>query len=202
VFYREHDDVAYSITSFFATYTLLELPFTVCASLVFSLLTTLAAGLPRSASLYAIVATNCFCLVTCGESIGIMFNTLFTHTGFAVSVTSVFLSVSLQLAGILSLHIPPVLQAFNHLSPGKWAVANLAPYSLHGVDFSCRDDQRLPGGNCPIQTGEDALELYGLNGNAGLNLMALGICTVAYRLVAYLLLVGVRTRWWKGAKRI
>jgi len=37
--------------------------------------------------------------------------------------------------------------------------------------------------------------LYNLNTNPGLNIMALGVCAVVYRLVAYLLLKFLRTRW-------
>jgi len=37
--------------------------------------------------------------------------------------------------------------------------------------------------------------LYNLNTNPGLNIMALGVCAVVYRLVAYALLKFLRTRW-------
>ncbi|KAI4141211.1 MAG: hypothetical protein L6R39_005470, partial [Caloplaca ligustica] len=87
VFYREHDDAAYPVTSFFLTYTLLEIPFEILTSLLFALLTVIAAGLPRTTALFFAVAFNCFAIVNCGESLGIMFNTLFQHTGFAVNVT-------------------------------------------------------------------------------------------------------------------
>ena len=199
VFYRENDDNAYSVESFLSTYTLLELPFTIVSSLLFSLLATLAAGLPRTASLFFIVSLNCFCIVSCGESIGIMFNTLFASTGFAVNLTSVILSLSLLMAGVLSTNLPGFLQAFNHISPGKWAIGNLAPYSMEGVVLGCKDNQRLPNGRCPVEDGKEALRLYGLDTNPGLQLMALGILTVAYRVVAYLLLKVVRTRWGWGA---
>lgn len=127
-----------------------------------------------------------------------MFNTLFNHTGFAVNLTSVVLSVALLMAGVLSLSLPSFLQAFNHLSPAKWAIGNLGPYTMDGVVFTCTDAQKLPDGNCPITTGQQALQLYNLDGNASLNLMALGIVTIGYRVVAYLLLKAKRTNWgWK-----
>ncbi|MCJ1295273.1 hypothetical protein MMC34_006835 [Xylographa carneopallida] len=198
VFYREHDDRAYSIEAFFLQYTVLEIPFELLACLAFAAIAVFGAGLPRTAPLFLIVAFNAFCVVNCGESIGIMFNTLFAHTGFAVNLTSVVLSVATLMAGVISLDISPFLQAFNHLSPSKWAIGNLAPYSLDGIVFTCTEAQRLPGGQCPIATGEQALQLYNLNGNASLNLMALGIVTVGYRVVAYLLLKAKRTDWgWK-----
>ncbi len=82
-----------------------------------------------------------------------------------------------------------------HLSPIKWAIGNLAPYTLAGVHFSCTEDQRLPNGQCPIRDGKDVLNLYNLDGNARLNLMAVGICVVVYRILAYLVLKARRTRW-------
>ena len=195
VFYREHDDNAYSVEAFFLQYTLAELPFEILTSLLFAVLTVIAAGLPRTVSLFFIVAFNAFCIVNTGESIGIMFNTIFDHTGFAVNVTSVVLSIAQIMGGIMSLNIPSFLQAFNHLSPIKWAIGNLAPYTLAGVMFSCTTAQQLPNGQCPVATGEDAVKLYNLDGNAGLNLLALSICLVVYRMLAFLLLKTKRTKW-------
>ena len=195
VFYREHDDNAYSVEAFFLQYTLAEIPFEVFTSILFAVLTVLAAGLHRTVSLCFIVAFNAFAIVSCGESVGIIFNTLFNHTGFAVNVTSVVLSVAQIMGGVMSLHIPSFLQAFNHLSPVKWSIGNLAPYTLAGVHFSCTKEQQLPNGQCPITDGEDVLNLYNLKGNAGLNLMAVGICAVVYRMLAFLILKAKRTRW-------
>ncbi|KAE9988477.1 hypothetical protein EG328_010516 [Venturia inaequalis] len=46
---------------------------------------------PRIAPVFfiIIIAYNCFCLVSCGESLGILFDTLFSHTGFAVNMPSI-----------------------------------------------------------------------------------------------------------------
>lgn len=195
VFYREHDDGAYSVEAFFLQYTAIEIPFEVVTSLLFAVLTVLAAGLPRTVQMFFVAALNCFCIVSCGESLGIMFNTLFRHTGFAVNVTSVVLSIATLMGGVMSLNIPSFLAAFNHLSPIVWSLGNLAPYSLRDQRFTCNDYQKLPNGDCPISTGMQVLRLYNLDKDAGMNLLALGICTVIYRIVAYLLLKAKRTRW-------
>lgn len=195
VFYREHDDHAYSVEAFFLQYTLAEIPFEVFTSLIFAVLTVLAAGLHRSASTFFIVAFNAFAIVNCGESVGIIFNTLFNHTGFAVNVTSVVLSIAQIMGGGMSLHLPSFLQAFNHLSPIKWAIGNLAPYTLADVHFSCTEDQQLANGQCPVMDGTDVLNLYNLNGNARLNLLAVGICVIVYRVLAFLILKAKRRRW-------
>lgn len=108
------------------------------------------------------------------------------------------MSLAMVMGGIMSLDIPSFLQAWNHLSPVKWSMGSLAPYSLRGVVFTCTDFQRLQGGECPINTGEDALRLYRLDGDARLNVMALGLCVVGYRALAYGILKAKRTKWgWK-----
>jgi hypothetical protein len=96
------------------------------------------------------------------------------------------------MAGVFSLHVPTILQAFNHLSPVKWAVGNLAPYSMRGLVFTCSADQQGPNGLCPITTGEQALQLYNLDYNPSTYLLGLGVCAIGYRLFSFLLLAVVK----------
>ncbi|KAF2807683.1 P-loop containing nucleoside triphosphate hydrolase protein [Mytilinidion resinicola] len=195
VFYREFEDRAYSVEAFFLQYTIVEVPFEIVSSLIFAVLADLACGLPRTAEVFFVVAYNCFCIVSCGESLGILFNTLFAHTGFAVNVTSVFLSVAQIMSGIMSLDIPEFLQAFNYLSPVKYLVGNLVGYAFRGQTFTCEEWQRLPGGECPFTTGEQVLRAYKLERDTGIQLMALGVCTIVYRILAYVVLKMVKERW-------
>ncbi|KAK2626243.1 hypothetical protein QTJ16_004505 [Diplocarpon rosae] len=195
VFYRENDDGTYGVEAFLAQYITLEVPFEILTSLVFAVLVDLAAGLPRTPQLFFVCFFNCFCIVSCGESLGIMFNTLFPHTGFAISLTNVFLSISQFMSGVMSINMPSFLEGVNYLSPLRYAIRNLAPYSLHGITFTCNASQRLPNGKCPIETGEQVLQLYKLDTDPLINIIALGVCTVLYRLLAYVLLKGMRTHW-------
>ncbi|KAF2478083.1 ABC transporter-like protein [Lindgomyces ingoldianus] len=195
VFYRDYEDRIYGVEAFFLTYTVIETPFEIVSSLIFSILVCIACGLQRTAKVYFIMAFNAFCIVSCGESLGIAFNTLFTHTGFSVNCMSVFLSVAQIMGGVMSLDIPSFLQAFNHLSPIKYAIGNMAPYTLRNQHFTCQDWQKLPNGKCPITTGEEVLDLYHLNKNPEINIMALGICAIVYRVLAYVILKMVRERW-------
>jgi hypothetical protein len=96
--------------------------------------------------------------------------------------------------GVLSLNVPSFLQAFNHLSPVKWAVRNMAVYTLRDLDFTCEDWQRV-NGQCPVTTGRQVLDLYKLNVNPEMSIMALGICAIAYRVFAYVVLKIVKERW-------
>ncbi|KAI1412047.1 P-loop containing nucleoside triphosphate hydrolase protein [Hypoxylon sp. FL1857] len=195
VFYREDDDAVYSVEAFLSTYTLLEVPFEILSCLLFGILADFAVGFPRTAEMYFVYVFCCFGIVSCGESLGIMFNTLFNHTGFAVNVISILLSVAQIMAGIMSINMPELFKIFNYISPLKYATAALASYTLRGVRFTCDDSQKLPDGRCQIETGEQVLDLYKLNVNAVVNIGALAATIVAYRLVAWLLLRLVRTRW-------
>ncbi|EGE80497.2 ATPase [Blastomyces dermatitidis ATCC 18188] len=201
VFYREQEDNCYSIEAFIVQYTILEVPFEILSSLVFGAFMAFAVGMQRTVKMFLIAAFNCFCIVNCGESLGIMFCTLFSHAGFSVNITSILLSIANILGGVMSLNIPVVIQALNNLSPIKYAVANLAGYSVAGHQFTCSDSQRLPNGHCPIETGEQALRLYNLDKNPEMNLMALGVCTIIYRLVAYGLLRVARSHgFWERVR--
>ena len=105
VFYRDYDDRAYGVEAFFFQYTILEAPFEVVSSMIYAILMVLACGLERNAKMFFIVVFNAFCVVSCGESLGIAFNTLFTHTGFSVNCMSLLLSVA-QIMGKSIVSIP------------------------------------------------------------------------------------------------
>ena len=94
VFYRDYDDRIYGVEAFFLTYISITTPFELISCFVFAILAVLAVGLERDASTYFIITFNAFCITSCGESLGIAFNTLFSHTGFSVNIMSVFLSVA------------------------------------------------------------------------------------------------------------
>jgi hypothetical protein len=107
----------------------------------------------------------------------------------------------MTMSGILSTNMPAFLSAVNYLSPIRYAIRNLAPYSLRPILFTCENYQRLPNGRCTIETGYDVLDLYNLNVEPGIEILALGICAVVYRVLAYGLLKVARGRWewrWKG----
>lgn len=65
---------------------------------------------------------------------------------------------------------------------------------MRGLDFTCEDWQRI-NGQCPITTGSQVLDLYKLNVNPETNLMALGICAIVYRFLAYVVLKIVKEKW-------
>jgi hypothetical protein len=70
----------------------------------------------------------------------------------------------------------------------------MAVYTFRDLEFTCEDWQRI-NGQCPITTGEQVLDLYRLNVNPKMYIMALGICAIAYRFLAYVVLKVVKERW-------
>jgi hypothetical protein len=104
------------------------------------------------------------------------------------------------MSGVMSINMPAFLKGVNYLSPLRYAVRNLAPYSLSNILFTCADYQRLPNGQCPIVNGKQVLDLYRLDTDPRLNLAMLGVVTVCYRLLAWGLLRVVRGDWkWGGS---
>jgi len=199
VFYKESDDRAYSTTSFFLAYTTCEIPFEISSCLLFSLLTDVPVGLPRTAEMFFMMATIVLCVTNCGESLGIIFNTFFQHTGFSISVTSTVLGLGVAMAGIMSTDMPTFLDRINYISPLKYMMQCVAPVSLKGVMFTCEDWQKLPSGRCPVENGDDVMRLYGIDGqNPWQNLAIVVGITVTYRLVAYSAVLAKRSRWGMG----
>jgi hypothetical protein len=99
------------------------------------------------------------------------------------------------MSGVMSINMPAFLRGVNYLSPLRYAIRNLAPYSLSTIIFTCTESQRLPSGECPITTGKEVLQLYRLDSDPGLNIAVLGVVTVLYRVLAYALLKAVRGHW-------
>jgi hypothetical protein len=103
------------------------------------------------------------------------------------------------MSGVMSINMPAFLKGVNYLSPLRYAIRNLAPYSLSHILFTCSQEQKLPNGQCPIVNGKQVLDLYKLDTDPRLNLAMLGVVTVCYRLLAWALLRVVRGHWkWGG----
>lgn len=185
VFYREASEGMYGAECFILQYTLLELPLELISCTIFAIFTSHVAQLNPTAGQFGISLLASFACLNCGESISIIFNTLFTHTGAAISATCALLGIFTVLGGVISLNIPPVLRAFNHISPPRYAIGAILNYSMHGLKFTCDDEQRGSDGSCPIQSGEDVLEIYNMADELRQDLIALCICILAYRLAAY-----------------
>lgn len=70
----------------------------------------------------------------------------------------------------------------------------MAAYTFRDLTFTCEEWQKI-NGRCPYTNGKEVLDLYKLNVNPEMNLMALGICAIVYRFMAYVVLKVVKERW-------
>ncbi|KAJ5278793.1 hypothetical protein N7478_004165 [Penicillium angulare] len=154
VFYRDTSEGMYGAECFILQHTLLELPLELSSCTIFAVFTSHVAQLNPTAAQFGIPLLASFACLNCGESISIIFNTLFIHTGAAISATYALLGIFTVLGGVISLNVPPVLRAFNHISPPRYAIRAILDYSMQNLEFTCDDTQRGPNGSCPIQTGE------------------------------------------------
>lgn len=199
VFYREYDDEVYGVTPFFLSYTLVELPFEVITAMTFSALYAMATDLQRSAGMFFLCTYCVLVIVNCAESIGIAFNTIFEHEGFAINVISVVLSIATMMSGLMSLDMPPVLRAINWVSPLKYSVSLLSGQAFpESLQFSC-EGQVIDSstGKCALMNGRQVLETYGLEMSSKKTRIFLGVLAVAlvlYRLLAYAILKANRLK--------
>jgi ABC-type multidrug transport system ATPase subunit/ABC-type multidrug transport system permease subunit len=195
VFYREASENLYGAESFMLQYTLLELPLEVFSCAIFALFTAYVTDLNPTVGQFGVSLLGAFGCLSSGESISIIFSTVISHSGAAISLTCALLGIFTVLGGVISLHVPPVLRALNHISPPKYAIASILNYSMKGLRFTCTDSQKKPDGSCLIGTGEEVLEMYNMTDELRWSLMGLVLCTLGYRLLAYVVLK-LRSTWW------
>lgn len=202
VFYREQDDGLYGVMPFFAVYTTLEVPFEIVSALVFCIIVVLPPGFPRTADFFFAAFYLSFVVINTGESIGIVFNTLFNHTGFALNVVSVILSVGTFMAGLLSLQMPGFFKGLNYISPLKYACQTLFVKAFQNVPFHCTPETGGydAEGNCIFTNGTQVLKTYGFKNHVKTYLGAAAVCLVVYRLIALIILKLVRLK--VGLRRV
>ena len=84
--------------------------------------------------------------------------------------------------------MPAFFKGINYVSPGKYAATAMSIEAFTHFEFTCTDAQRLPDGACPIETGQQVLDLLNYHTGFATNIGALVGVTVAYRLIAYIVL--------------
>jgi hypothetical protein len=104
-----------------------------------------------------------FCFMLAGESIGIIFCAIFLHVGFSVNIMSIFIGVTNQFAGFVSLSIPTWLNYVGYISPVKWGSVILTNVVFREEKFTCSKSEEIYPGRCPLETGKEVLELYDMN---------------------------------------
>lgn len=163
-FYHEYDDRVYGILPFFLSYMIVEIPFEIISSFIFAAFLGPVVGLPRTPEMFFAIAYVSFLITFCGESLGIITNTIFHHAGFAVNVVSIILSIGTFMAGIMSLQMDSVLKGINWISPLKYGMSILLNMAFSDdVTFKCDEaSSRDVNGDCVFNNGGDVLRQYAL----------------------------------------
>ncbi|ODV58976.1 uncharacterized protein ASCRUDRAFT_38135 [Ascoidea rubescens DSM 1968] len=189
-FYKEYKDNVYGVSAFFLSYLTLELPFELFSSVIYAVFMVFVIGLPYQVDVFLALVYVSWMIVNCGESLGIIVNTIFNHVGFAVNVISVFLSIATFMAGIMSLDMPGFLNGINWLSPLNYAimaVTNLV--FINEPHFTCRNGEGMSSdGSCIFNNGADVLRIYRLERNYKVFLLVLVFVIIIYRMIGYAVL--------------
>lgn len=188
-FYREASEGLYGTEAFLAQYTILEILFEAFSAMVFALLLSYATQLAPNVNLSGLLFLSALCTINSGESISMLSYLIFPHLGLAVSFTASLLAIFTVLGGSMSLDPPTALQWFNYISPIKYAMTSVSIFTLKDTVFTCTEGQRDANGTCPIQTGEEVLQLYNLDQkNPWLEVLGSVVTMLCYRLLVYVVL--------------
>lgn len=163
VFYREYVDGGYSFISFFVAYFIIAVPMILATAVLISLLVAFAIGAQPTWNAFGLFTFVLFCFMFSGECIGVMFCAMFMHVGFSVNVMSIFIGVTNQFTGFVSLSIPKWLNYFGYFSPAKWGSVLLTNEVFRGETFRCSKSEVLLNGECPLHTGHEVLDLYNMD---------------------------------------
>jgi ABC-type multidrug transport system permease subunit len=191
---QEIEERAYSPIPFFASFTLIELPLTIVASLIMTTIATFPLGI-KSAEVFLSMSFDSFALITCGESLALAMNSVISDSRLTLSITNIFISIAQTMAGILNVNMPTWLQRVNYISPLTYVSRNLMPYFFRGVTFDCNPEDVLSSGACRKIHGDDILRLYRFNYDPKVQLAILAGVVVGYRVFAFLVLCLAKRSW-------
>ncbi|KAF7192527.1 putative ABC transporter ATP-binding protein/permease [Pseudocercospora fuligena] len=184
LFRQELSDGASSSEVFLAQYTIVGVIIQVTGSLLYSAL-LLITGLPRTAEFFFATAYTTLAVVSCGESIGLIFLSFINHDGLAIAIMAALLCLSMALCGTLSISLPSWINALNHINPAKWQVQISASISMRDEAFGCAAEATGME-SCTTLPGQDVLDLYGLNRPLATSCGILLGLVIGYRIVAYM----------------
>lgn len=188
-FYEEYNDDVVDLNSFFFSYLLIEIPFEVISCLVFSVFVVFIIGLQTDAALFFTIFYTTFLIVNAGESLGISFNTVFDHPGFALNVISVFCSIGVAMAGLLAMTLDSFLKAMNYLSPLHYCVMLIAnKVFTPSLKLTCTSLEKLSNGECAYNNGLDVLTAFDIKVNETLYYVLIAVIVVIQRAISWLFL--------------
>ncbi|KAH8921816.1 P-loop containing nucleoside triphosphate hydrolase protein [Atractiella rhizophila] len=195
----------YSPETFLLSYTAIELPFQVIASLLYAIIFIYGMDLQHTPRIFFEYFTSCWALISVGESIGIVFSTFVENGGLSVSLVSsgtstlsfigqakvvngvtlgIALSTMAIISGIVSANVPTWFQAIAWVAVIKISSRIQIINEMIGLRFNCTQDQ-IANGQCLALTGEQVLDTLSIKDrNTGKFIGIMMAVVVAYRLAA------------------
>ncbi|KAG8931848.1 hypothetical protein FRC02_002035 [Tulasnella sp. 418] len=175
----------YSAAAFVLSFTLVELPFEIVGSLLFTVITNIGAGLQTNARIFFQYAFAVWALQSNGESFGMMFGVVTRDMGVNVSLVSAYISILVQLSGIVSASVPNWLSKLAWGTTLKYATRIIVVNEATGLQLNCTQTE-IQNGECLIQNGQDLLNLFGFKDlRTGRFCAILLAVTIAYRILAW-----------------
>jgi len=189
LFYREKADNAYTTLSFFISYFIAEIPIDFLMAASFSVLVYLICGFQLVASKFFIYFFTIFINITIGESIGIIFITIFKSTSISIPISDVLLAAMAYMSGLFTLNLPYALQIINYAFSHRYSARLLTINEFEGLTLTCTSSELLSNGSCAYTNGEQVLELYNFSSESKWFELGLMVAlAVIYRIIGYFVL--------------
>ncbi|KAG9066155.1 ATP-binding cassette sub- G member 5 [Linnemannia hyalina] len=189
VAFREMSNGSYSASSFLLAYMLNELPITILSSSLTTLWIMAVTRLKATVASTAVMMLVSFAYTTAGESVGIAYSCYFVSSaGLGVALMNSTLVWLSFLAGFLIVKLSPIFQIVNNVSIFRYASISMALEEFRGLQVN------IPAATTSslsqqFSSGDAVLSYLGWDSqNLGFNLGMIVVLTVAYRLVAWVVL--------------
>lgn len=189
LFYHEYVSSPYSASTFLLAFLMVELPFEIFASLLYSVIVNVGFNMQTSPRIFFEFFLTILALTNAGESVGIAFAAIFEDVGLSVNLISTALSLMVNMSGIVSANVPQWLSDINFVSVTKYAAQVQAINEFKGLEIQCSQGE-ISSGVCVAQNGEQLLQIFNFNPDSlGLFIGLLVAVTVAYRAIAWWVLI-------------
>jgi hypothetical protein len=184
----------YSITAYFTSKVIVELPFSILTPFLFAVVSYFFVGLDPDGVKFIIFATLCVLSSNCGVAIGMASTCLVSNLPTALAIAPLFLLPLMLFGGgfVNNGLIPVYLDWLKYISPIKYSYHAAMQNELSGLQFYCRDFEftRVNGQiTCARTNGDDVLKLMELKDlTIGHNIAALFGLWLGFILLAYVAL--------------
>jgi ABC-type multidrug transport system ATPase subunit len=199
VFYRERLQGAYSVSAYFVSKTIIEVPMQFLLALLFTLPGYWMVGLQSDAVLTMKFCFIMFLLGLAGASLGLVIGAAIRHPIVALLMSTIavvpHLSVSGFFVNVESLNA--LLWVLKVTSPMRYAFENLLIVEFQHLRFTCTDDEsfitRDANGDastfCPVTHGEEIIHWFGFSTDTfWSNTFVLMALCIGFRTLAFLVL--------------